>query len=33
MLVTGAILYAISKYYPGKQGIDIALAYKEIPPE
>jgi amino acid transporter len=31
--LTGAILYAISKYYHGKQGINIALAYKEIPPE
>ena len=31
--LTGAVLYAISKYYHGKQGINIALAYKEIPPE
>ena len=31
--LTGAILYGISKYYNGKKGIDISLAYKEIPPE
>jgi amino acid transporter len=31
--LTGAILYRLSKYYHGKQGIDISLAYKEIPPE
>lgn len=31
--LTGAILYGASKYYHGKQGIDVSLAYKEIPPE
>ena len=29
----GAGLYSASKYYHGKKGIDISLAYKEIPPE
>lgn len=31
--VAGAILYGASKYYHGKHGVDISLAYKEIPPE
>jgi amino acid transporter len=31
--LTGLVLYGISKYYHGKRGIDITLAYKEIPPE
>ncbi len=31
--LTGLVLYGVSKYYHGKRGIDISLAYKEIPPE
>jgi predicted permease len=30
--VLGAIIYAISKAYYSKRGIDITLAYKELPP-
>jgi amino acid transporter len=31
--LTGAVLFGISKFYNAKRGIDISLAYKEIPPE
>jgi amino acid transporter len=31
--VAGLLLYYGSKWYNGKRGIDISLAYKEIPPE
>jgi len=30
--IGGIIIYAISKSYYGKRGIDISLAYKELPP-
>jgi hypothetical protein len=30
--VAGIVIYTISKSYYGKRGIDIALAYKELPP-
>jgi len=32
-VVAGAIIYYASKWYNGKRGIDISLAYKELPPE
>ena len=31
--VAGLAIYALSKMYYKKQGIDIGLAFKEIPPE
>ncbi len=31
--VIGAVLYLATKSYNKKRGIDIGLAYKEIPPE
>ena len=31
--VAGALIYLVSKWYNGKKGIDISLAYKELPPE
>jgi amino acid transporter len=31
--IAGAVLYMVSKSYYAKRGIDIGLAYKEIPPE
>jgi glutamate:GABA antiporter len=31
--LVGALIYVASKYYNKKRGIDISLAYKEIPPE
>ena len=31
--LAGAIIYSASKHYNKKRGIDISLAYKEIPPE
>jgi hypothetical protein len=31
--VGGLILYTARKYYFKKQGIDLSLAFKEIPPE
>jgi len=31
--VLGIVLYSASKMYHSKRGIDITLAYKEIPPE
>ena len=30
--IAGIIIYAVSKSYYGKRGIDITLAYKELPP-
>jgi len=30
--VAGLVIYTVSKSYYGKRGIDIALAYKELPP-
>jgi len=30
--VAGIIIYLVSKSYYGKRGIDITLAYKELPP-
>jgi amino acid transporter len=30
--IAGVIIYAVSKSYHAKRGIDIALAYKELPP-
>jgi amino acid transporter len=30
--IAGLVIYAISKSYYGKRGIDITLAYKELPP-
>ena len=30
--IAGLIIYAVSKSYYGKRGIDISLAYKELPP-
>jgi amino acid transporter len=32
-VVAGAVLYFGSKWYNAKKGIDISLAYKELPPE
>jgi len=32
IFVLGLIIYYISKAYHGRQGIDITLAFKEIPP-
>lgn len=31
--IAGALIYLTSKWYNAKRGIDISLAYKEIPPE
>jgi len=31
--IVGAVIYALSKRSHAKKGIDISLAYKEIPPE
>jgi hypothetical protein len=31
--IAGLLLYYGSKWYNGKRGIDISLAFKEIPPE
>jgi hypothetical protein len=31
--IAGALIYTLSKSYHRKKGIDISLAYKEIPPE
>lgn len=31
--VIGALIFLASKFYNKKRGVDIALAYKEIPPE
>jgi hypothetical protein len=30
--IAGIVIYAISKSYHSKRGIDITLAYKELPP-
>ena len=30
--IAGLIIYVVSKSYHGKRGIDISLAYKELPP-
>jgi hypothetical protein len=30
--IAGIIIYAVSKSYYSKRGIDITLAYKELPP-
>jgi Kef-type K+ transport system membrane component KefB len=30
--IAGVIIYAVSKSYHSKRGIDITLAYKELPP-
>lgn len=30
--ILGIIIYAVSKSYYSKRGIDISLAYKELPP-
>jgi amino acid transporter len=32
-LIAGALIYLTSKWYNSKRGIDISLAYKELPPE
>jgi len=32
-LIAGAVIYQASKWYNAKRGIDISLAYKELPPE
>jgi hypothetical protein len=32
-VVAGAVIYYASKWYNAKRGIDISLAYKELPPE
>ncbi len=32
-VIAGAVIYFASKWYYGKRGIDISLAYKELPPE
>jgi len=32
-IVSGAVIYFASKWYNAKRGIDISLAYKELPPE
>jgi hypothetical protein len=32
-VAAGAIIYFASKWYNSKRGIDISLAYKELPPE
>lgn len=32
-LIAGALIYLTSKWYNARRGIDISLAYKEIPPE
>jgi len=29
----GSVIYFVSKYYNKKRGVDITLAFKEIPPE
>lgn len=31
--VVSILIYALSKYYHRRKGIDISLAYKELPPE
>jgi hypothetical protein len=31
--IAGAVIYAISKIYHSRKGIDISLAFKQIPPE
>jgi hypothetical protein len=31
--IGGAIIYQLSKTYYSRQGIDISLAFKQIPPE
>jgi hypothetical protein len=33
VLTLGALIYFVSKSYHKKRGIDISLAFKEIPPE
>jgi hypothetical protein len=33
VVVIGFVIYFISKYYYKSRGIDISLAYKDIPPE
>jgi len=32
-IVAGVVIYFASKWYNGKRGIDISLAYKELPPD
>ena len=32
-LITGAVIYLVSKWYHKKRGMDISLNYKELPPE
>ncbi len=32
-IIAGVVIYFASKWYNGKRGIDISLAYKELPPE
>jgi hypothetical protein len=31
--VAAVVIYAVSKWYHKKRGIDISLTFKEIPPE
>jgi hypothetical protein len=31
--IVGAVIYLISRSYHAKKGIDLSLAFKEIPPE
>jgi hypothetical protein len=31
--ILGALLYPIGKAYYGRKGLDLSLAFKELPPE